>query len=74
MDDLIFERQWHSTPAVSVMQDYIRPYMSTFQNKNFVDWSKNQQLPISKSMHPLEEAHQAAVDLVYQDIDQWIKL
>lgn len=73
MDDLIFESRWHSTPAVQSMQEYIRPYMSTFQGKNFIDWCKSKELPISKFLHPLEEAHQAAADLVHQELDQWVK-
>ena len=73
MDDLIFERQWHSTPAVAGMQNYIQTYMSTFQGKNFIDWSRDQNFDISKSLHPLESAHQAAADLVHQELDQWIK-
>ena len=73
IDDLIFERQWHSTPAVAGMQNYIQPYMSTFQGKNFIDWSKSNGFEISNTSHPLEAAHQAAADLVHQDLDQWIK-
>ena len=74
MDDLIFESQWHSTPAVTGMQNYIQPYMSTFQGMNFVEWSKDQNLPVSESLHPLEAAHQAAADLVCQKLDHWIRL
>lgn len=73
MDDLIFETRWHSTPAVFNMQDYIRPYMSTFQGKNFIEWSQDQNFPISKSLHPLELAHQVAADLAHCNLDQWIK-
>lgn len=73
MDDLIFESQWHSTPAVAGMQNYIQPYVSTFQGKNFIDWSRDQNLPVSQSLHPLEAAHQAAADLVYQELDHWIR-
>ena len=72
MDELIFDNKWHTTSAVDNIQDYIRPYMNTFQGKNFVKWSKDQNFDISKSLHPLEAAHQAAADLVCQELDHWI--
>jgi hypothetical protein len=60
MDDLIFDQRWHITPAVTDLQEYILPYMTTFDNLNFVDWSKKNGYPITKIGHPLEEAHCAA--------------
>lgn len=73
MDDLIFENRWHSSPAVTTMQNYIRPYMSTFQGDNFVKWSQIQNLPVSDFLHPLEAAHQAAANLVHQELDHWMR-
>jgi hypothetical protein len=63
MDDLLFDQRWHTTPAVIDLQEYIRPYMTQFDNVNFLQWSKNNNFQISpQNNHPLEEAHQAAGD------------
>ena len=62
MDDLIFEKPWHTTPALTDMQDYIRPYLTQFDNTNFLNWSKQKGFEISQTLHPLEAAHQAAAD------------
>ena len=40
MDDLMFDQQWHTTPAIADLQDYIRPHMTTFDSMNFQQWSK----------------------------------
>jgi hypothetical protein len=60
IDDLIFDQRWHTTPAVIDLQEYIKPYMTTFDNLNFVGWSKKNGYPITKIGHPLEAAHAAA--------------
>ena len=64
MDDLIFETQWHSTSAITDLQNYVRPYMTTFENQTFLDWSKKKGFAISNNNHPLEDAHQAAFELI----------
>lgn len=73
MDELIFEKTWHTTPAILDMQEYIRPYMKEFNGQSFLEWSKSNGFEISKTSHPLETAHRAAADLVHQELDQWIK-
>ena len=64
MDDLIFETQWHITPAILDLQDYIRPYITTFEGQTFLEFSKEKGFPISETLHPLEDAHQAAFELI----------
>jgi hypothetical protein len=64
MDELIFETQWHTTQAVIDIQNYIKPYMTKFENKTFLDFSKEKGFPISETLHPLESAHQAAFELI----------
>jgi hypothetical protein len=59
-DELMFDQRWNTTPAVTDLQEYILPYMTTFDNHNFIDWSKKNGYPITKIGHPLEAAHQAA--------------
>jgi len=67
MDDLIFETQWHVSSAVLELQDYIRPHMTTFEGKTFLQWSQHRGFYVNNRMHPLEEAHAAAAQ---QLIDQ----
>lgn len=64
IDDLIFETKWHSNSAIIELQEYIRPYMTTFDGLTFLDWSKEKGFPISKTLHPLESAHQAGFELI----------
>jgi hypothetical protein len=69
MDDLIFDQQWHVTPAVLDLQAYVKPYMTRFDNLNFLDWSKKNGYPITKIGHPLEQAHKAAGDYMIKIFD-----
>ena len=62
MDDLIFETQWHVSPAVLELQDYVRPFMTTFEGKTFLQWCQHHGYRINERMHPLEDAHKAAAN------------
>ena len=64
MDELMFDQQWNTTPVIRDLQNYCKPYMTQFDGKNFLDWSKEKGFPISKTHHPLEAAHQAAFKLI----------
>lgn len=64
IDELIFETKWHTSPAIIELQNYIRPYLITFDNQTFLEWTKEKGFPISETLHPLEEAHQAAFELI----------
>lgn len=64
IDDLVFETQWHTNDAIQYLQDYIKPYITNFNGLNFLDWAKTNGFPIGAYHHPLEEAHQAAFELV----------
>jgi hypothetical protein len=64
MDDLMFDQRWNTSPAISELQRVCEPVMTRFDNKNLVDWSKGQGFEISRTMHPLEAAHQAAFELI----------
>ena len=70
IDDLIFDQQWHITPAVVDLQKYIQPYMTTFDNLNFLNWSKRHGYPITEVGHPLEAAHRAAGDYIIKVFDK----
>lgn len=65
MDDLLFETQFHCSPAMLLMQQQIKPHLHNFQGHNFLEWSRVNGFPIgTRAKHPLEEAHQAAFEYV----------
>lgn len=67
-DDLIWETQWHTTPAVVSLQERIKDHVNGFKGMGFVDWAKSSGFPISDKMHPLEQAHTMALDYFFDDI------
>lgn len=73
MDDLLWETQWHATPAVTDCQDYIRSYLKNFDGLNFLDWARKNNYPISDMLHPLEPAHSHASKLVHDNLKDFIK-
>jgi hypothetical protein len=66
IDDLMFDTTYHSSAATNELQDYIRPYMTRFDDKNFLEWSKKKGYTIGTAAHPLEQAHQAAAEYMLQ--------
>jgi hypothetical protein len=68
MDELIFEFQWHATPAVVDLQEFVRPYMTTFEGKTFLDWCHKHKYEISSTLHPLEKAHAAAAKYMIKEL------
>jgi hypothetical protein len=64
MDNILFETQWQFTSAIEYLQNYIKPYMTRFEGRTFLEFSKEKGFPISKTLHPLESAHQAAFELI----------
>jgi hypothetical protein len=64
IDELLFDQQWHTTPAVLELQEYISPYITQFEGQTFLDYTKEKGFPISETLHPLEAAHHAAFELI----------
>lgn len=62
MDPWLFERRWHVTPAVLDLQNQIEHKLTTFDNMNFLDWSRKNHYPETQLWHPLELAHKSAAD------------
>lgn len=72
IDDLIFENvdpSWHNPVPVKNLQKAVAPFLTDYHGKNFIDWSKENQWPISKSLHPLDQAHNQAAKFWKQDIE-----
>ena len=72
LDDLLLDRQWHIPVSVTDTQDYIDPYITDFEGRNFLDWSRDRGFPIGKWLHPLEQAHEAAADCQLQTVREVI--
>jgi hypothetical protein len=68
MDDLILETKWHVSPAIEVLQNYVKPYLNTFEGRTFLEWSQRHNFDISPGLHPLEKAHRAAADYMAKQI------
>jgi len=71
-DPLMFDQQWHITPAVTYLQEYIRPYVTAFNNQTFLEWSRTHGYKESAQWHPLEEAHLAASNYIINVFDKEI--
>ena len=69
MDNLLFDQQWHTTPAVLSLQEYVKPYMTTFEGQSFLEWSRANGYPETDRWHPLDEAHRAAADYMIKVFD-----
>ena len=64
MDNTLFDPidpQWQDPHALRLLQRSIAPYITKFDNMDFLEWSRKNNYPISECWHPLEEAHRAAV-------------
>jgi hypothetical protein len=68
-DDTIWCKKWHAPSHIQNFQNSIKPHVTSFENRNFLDWCRHRAFPISASGHPLEEAHAAAADLMTPVID-----
>jgi len=70
MDDLLFDRSCNTTPAIQILQDYVEPYMTQFEEKTFLNWSRDNRYPESANWHPLEQAHSAGAKVIQQAFDK----
>ena len=70
IDDLVFDQQFHTSPAVTHLQSSILPCMTSFEGKTFLDWSRHHGYAESATWHPLEEAHRAAADYMITVFDK----
>jgi len=64
IDDLIYNDQHHNTALIQTLQDVHRCNINWFESRGFYQWSKDYQYPISPMWHPLEKAHDAALDYI----------
>ena len=63
-DNLIFENQWHTSAAISYLQNQIRSHLVHLEGKSFWDWIEQNQFEISDKGHPLEMAHEVLASAI----------
>jgi hypothetical protein len=67
MDTTLFDEvnpNWQDPRSITLLQKEIRPCITWFENKTFLEFSKEKGFPISETLHPLEDAHRAAFELI----------
>lgn len=69
-DKLMFDQCWHVSPAIKDLQHSIEPYITTFDGKTFLEWSRSCGFPESPTWHPLEQAHKEAADYMRPIFDK----
>jgi hypothetical protein len=69
MDELMLDQRWHTTPAITELQEYIRPHLTTFDGLNFQRWAAKNGHAITSTGHPLDAAHAAAGKLMINVFD-----
>lgn len=68
MDELLLDVTHHAPPYITKLQDDIRDELLRFPYETtFLTWSKLNDFEISDNLHPLEEAHRAAANLLIEE-------
>lgn len=73
MDDLLLDQRWNLSTGMRPIQDFVRPYLSSFNDQNFLEYSRHKGHLISATSHPLESAHRDVADLVINNLQDYIK-
>jgi len=73
MDDLLLDQRWNVSSGMLPIQNRIRSYVSTFDGKNLLDFSRDRDHAISDTSHPLESAHEDAAQWIIKDLPNIIK-
>jgi len=67
MDSTLFDEidpTWQDPRPISFLQKQIKSHIVYFDNDTFLNWSRKKGFAISQTLHPLEDAHQAAFELI----------
>ena len=72
MDNTLFDPinpNWQDPYALRILQRSIAPYITWFDNMDFLSWSRKNNYPISEAWHPLEQAHVVASKYIINIFD-----
>lgn len=73
MDKLLLEHVlpvWHPGPAIARLQQSVAPYLHDFDGMTFLEWSRAKGYPESATWHPLDQAHSAAADFMFDRVQK----
>lgn len=68
LDELLLDHRWYSTMALRHLQLNAQKYLTTFEGRTFLDWSRAHGFAESPTWHPLEQAHRAAADYMIEHL------
>lgn len=70
LDDTLWTKNYSFkyTPAISSLQNMIRPYFFDFDGKNFLDWANENSFHKGLTGHPLEDAHREAYKIMHPTV------
>jgi hypothetical protein len=72
IDPMLFDPidpNWQDPYALRMLQNSIRPYITWFDNMDFLSWSRKNNYSVSETWHPLTEAHSAAAKYMINFFD-----
>lgn len=69
MDPLLICRRWNCSPTIANLQNRVTHHLSDFEGKTFLQWSQDRGHEISATLHPLEQAHAEAAEIMWPSID-----
>lgn len=61
-DRHMFDTQWHAPDYIKELQGIVKPAMSDWNDLTFLEWCDSQGFYKTPTLHPLEDAHQAAAE------------
>lgn len=64
LDRLLLCDRWHCSSAMMAWQNDIKKHLINFDGEDFLTWSRQRGYHINERNHPLEQAHQAAADVM----------
>lgn len=69
IDNTVMDQTWHAPTSVTYLQKQVLPHLTRFDDMDFLTWSRANHFPISTALHPLEQAHTAASEIMMPIID-----
>ncbi len=70
IDKLIYDDPHHPIDIADTLRQQFKDDITWFDGKGFLDWSRDNNYPVSEMWHPLEEAHEAALKYM-REIEKW---
>jgi hypothetical protein len=65
VDESLLSQLKNSTPGLLYLQNYIRSYITQFDNNSFDVWSRKNKYQFGSGGHPLDDAHLAGADYMF---------